>query len=134
MATAPLHSTVARANAALERGRGAEAAPLLQSLLRAGSLSREDEMVVKAALTEAWLLQDDLMPLCQYFAYVEIIDREETLLMASEESGMELWNAYREVKADWKNFAMKRIAQPENIYPVFRELFSKTDRERAAGA
>ena len=51
---------LARTQAALERGRGAEAAQLLAPLLRPGSLAREDEFAVRSALAEAWLLQDDL--------------------------------------------------------------------------
>src|SRR5918998_133743 len=52
---------MARANSALERGRGGEAAQTLAPLLRSGTLSREDELEVRAALAEAWLLQDDLV-------------------------------------------------------------------------
>jgi DNA-binding NtrC family response regulator/tetratricopeptide (TPR) repeat protein len=59
VATATVQSTIGRAHAALERGRGDEAASLLVPLLR-GSLTREDELAVRAALAEAWLLQDDL--------------------------------------------------------------------------
>jgi tetratricopeptide (TPR) repeat protein len=51
---------MARAATALERGRGADVPPLLQPLLRSGSLSRDDELGVRSALAEAWLLQDDL--------------------------------------------------------------------------
>ena len=51
---------MARAQTALERGRGAEAAQLLQQALRSTSLTREDELAVRAGLAEAWLLQDDL--------------------------------------------------------------------------
>ena len=39
--------------------------------------------------------------------------------------GAALWNAYAQVREHWKNFEMKRIAQPGDIYPVFRELFAK---------
>jgi DNA-binding NtrC family response regulator/tetratricopeptide (TPR) repeat protein len=60
VATTTIHATLARGNAALERGRGAEAAHILAPLLRSGSLAREDELVIRAALAEAWLLQDDL--------------------------------------------------------------------------
>jgi DNA-binding NtrC family response regulator/tetratricopeptide (TPR) repeat protein len=60
VATGTTPSTLARANAALERGRGNEAAPLLAPLLRSGALSRDDEIAVRTALAEAWLLQDDL--------------------------------------------------------------------------
>ena len=51
---------MARAATALERGRGSDVPPLLQPLLRSGSLGRDDELGVRAALAEAWLLQDDL--------------------------------------------------------------------------
>jgi DNA-binding NtrC family response regulator/tetratricopeptide (TPR) repeat protein len=52
---------MARANEALERGHGTEAAHLLAPLLRTGSMTREDELTVRAALADAWLLQDDLV-------------------------------------------------------------------------
>jgi DNA-binding NtrC family response regulator/tetratricopeptide (TPR) repeat protein len=55
-----VHTVLGRANTALQRGRGAEAAQVLSPVLRAGSLPREDELAVRAALAEAWLLQDDL--------------------------------------------------------------------------
>jgi len=42
------------------RGRGPEAAQLLAPLLRTSALNREDEIVVRTALAEAWLMQDDL--------------------------------------------------------------------------
>jgi len=60
VATVSLHSLWTRVNTALERGHGSEAASLLQPALRGGSLNRDDELGVRAALAEAWLLQDDL--------------------------------------------------------------------------
>lgn len=75
--------------------------------------------------TCADILGNELMRLCQYFAYIEILEENESQLMNSEANGMELWRAYRGVAEDWPNFAMKRIASPPDIYPVFRELFSK---------
>jgi DNA-binding NtrC family response regulator/tetratricopeptide (TPR) repeat protein len=58
--TAAIHSVLARTQTALERGRGADAVQLLSPLLRSGSLAREDELALRTALAEAWLLQDDL--------------------------------------------------------------------------
>jgi hydrogenase-4 transcriptional activator len=49
-----------RAQTALERGRGAEATQVLQQALKSTSLTREDELSLRAVLAEAWLLQDDL--------------------------------------------------------------------------
>jgi DNA-binding NtrC family response regulator/tetratricopeptide (TPR) repeat protein len=51
---------MARAGTALERGRGPEAAQMLAPVLRSAALTREDELAVRSALAEAWLLQDDL--------------------------------------------------------------------------
>ena len=45
--------------------------------------------------TCASILSQELMKVCQYFAYVEIIEEEEALLINNEASGMELWRAYR---------------------------------------
>jgi uncharacterized sporulation protein YeaH/YhbH (DUF444 family) len=73
------------------------------------------------------MLNDDVMPLCQYYAYIEILDEREMEVFASEDSGAELWRAYRTVAEGWKNFATKRISKPADIFPVFRELFKKAE-------
>jgi hydrogenase-4 transcriptional activator len=60
MPSSSLQALLARASAALERGRGAEAGEILTPALRSAALPREDELAVRAMLAEAWLLQDDL--------------------------------------------------------------------------
>ena len=59
MPSTALQPLVARAHTALERGRGADVVQLLQPALRSSSLTREDELVLRVLLAEAWLLQDD---------------------------------------------------------------------------
>ena len=49
-----------RALAALEQGHGAEASSLLVRALRQPGLERDDQIRLRCALAEAWLLQDDL--------------------------------------------------------------------------
>lgn len=71
------------------------------------------------------LLDQHIMPMCQYYAYVEILDEREIDVFRNATHGAALWNAYTSVKGKWKNFEMKRIAQPGDIYPVFRELFAR---------
>jgi len=78
------------------------------------------------------LMQADIMPMVQYFAYIEIIDEAEASFLSSDETGVELWETYKKVSQVWGNFAMKRIAAPGDIYPVFRELFSRNDSREAA--
>lgn len=77
------------------------------------------------------LLSQEVMPLCQYYAYVEILDERETEIFRNVQNGAALWQAYRGVAGVWANFAMKRIAKPGDIYPVFRELFAKQSEKAA---
>jgi uncharacterized sporulation protein YeaH/YhbH (DUF444 family) len=35
-----------------------------------------------------------------------------------------VWHGYSEVARQRRNFAMRRVASPEDIFPVFHELFS----------
>ncbi|MFN4087945.1 MAG: YeaH/YhbH family protein [Alphaproteobacteria bacterium] len=71
------------------------------------------------------LLERHLMPLCQYYAYVEILDEREIDVFRNAAHGAALWNAYAAVEEKFGNFDMKRIARPGDIYPVFRELFAR---------
>jgi len=57
-----------------------------------------------------------ILPYCQYFAYVEITPGEP----------QNLWREYEKLTGSHPNFAMQRIEEPSEIYPVFRELFKKT--------
>ena len=60
------------------------------------------------------LLRDELLPLCRYFAYVQVVKEPKTL-----------WTAYEAVAASHRNFAMRQADQPQAIYPVFRDLFKR---------
>jgi uncharacterized sporulation protein YeaH/YhbH (DUF444 family) len=76
------------------------------------------------------LLDQQLLPVCQYYAYVEILDEREMETFANEENGAELWRSYRTMRDKWKNFATKRIARPADIFPVFHDLFAKQSKRK----
>ncbi len=65
------------------------------------------------------LLNVDLLPQCQYFAYIEVAPEDGMPAMESV-----AWGGYKEVAAANPHFAMKRVTNPGEIYPVFRELFA----------
>lgn len=62
------------------------------------------------------ILQTDILPEVQYYAYIEITEGEP----------QNLWQEYEQIAKGNKNFALKRIATAADIYPVFRDLFKKT--------
>lgn len=78
------------------------------------------------------LMLKEIMPLVQYYAYIEILDEREFDIFQDARSGAALWRAYRQVADERSNFAMKRIARHSDIYPVFRELFSAKKLDLAA--
>lgn len=61
------------------------------------------------------ILVDDILPKCQYYAYIEINPRRHQAL----------WHEYEAIANTVEHFAMQQISDPSDIYPVFRELFQK---------
>ena len=60
------------------------------------------------------LLTDSLLPVCRYFAYVQVAEEEQNL-----------WEEYSRLRETQPGFAMRKVTQASQIYPVFRELFKK---------
>ena len=60
------------------------------------------------------LLNDKLLPMCRYFAYVQVAEEEQNL-----------WEEYSQLLDVQPHFAMRKVTEASQIYPVFRELFKK---------
>lgn len=62
------------------------------------------------------LLANQILPLVQYYAYVEITPQDHQML----------WYEYEKIMERFpQSFAMQQIADPGEIYPVFRQLFER---------
>jgi uncharacterized sporulation protein YeaH/YhbH (DUF444 family) len=62
------------------------------------------------------VLSQAILPLVQYYAYVEITPQDHQML----------WYEYEKVmEQNPDSFAMQQIADPGDIYPVFRQLFER---------
>ncbi|OIQ38047.1 MAG: hypothetical protein BM558_12410 [Roseobacter sp. MedPE-SW] len=69
------------------------------------------------------LLLEDLLPVCQYYAYMEIVEEDADTVLNNPEAGDDLWQNYRTVKAQAPHFEMQRVSHAAHIYPIFREFF-----------
>jgi uncharacterized sporulation protein YeaH/YhbH (DUF444 family) len=76
------------------------------------------------------LLREGILPISQYFAYLEVKPEDEPSALALGSRASDLWRAYEAIKATEPRFAMRQVRHRGEIFPVFRELFKK----RAAGA
>jgi uncharacterized sporulation protein YeaH/YhbH (DUF444 family) len=66
------------------------------------------------------LLADKLLPLCRYYAYVQVAEEEQNL-----------WTEYAQLTETQPRFAMRKATSNAQIYPVFRDLFKKEGAQAA---
>jgi uncharacterized protein len=66
------------------------------------------------------LLNDSLLPLVRYFAYVQVAEEEQNL-----------WDEYTQLAEAHKHFAMRKAVEASQIYPLFRDLFKKEGAKAA---
>ncbi len=66
------------------------------------------------------LLDEKLLPLCRYYAYVQVAEEEQNL-----------WEEYSQLTEGHRNFAMRKATQAAQIYPVFRDFFKKQGAQAA---
>ena len=64
------------------------------------------------------ILEHQIMPFVQYYAYIEIMPRHH----------QSLWEHYKSVDQGNDNFSMQHIEHAKDIYPVFRNLFKRDQK------
>jgi uncharacterized sporulation protein YeaH/YhbH (DUF444 family) len=67
------------------------------------------------------LLRDHILPVSQYFAYLEVGDAASGLPATPSP----LWSLYERMRAEGELLAMRKVSSRGEIYPVFRELFQR---------
>jgi uncharacterized sporulation protein YeaH/YhbH (DUF444 family) len=75
------------------------------------------------------LLQDSVLPLCQYFAYLEVGRDPQERSLGFLSGATELWRTYEKAGIAGERFAMCKVARRTDIYPVFRKLFERRAEE-----
>ena len=73
------------------------------------------------------LLGKAILPVCQYFAYLEVGEHDDRF---GRETA--LWRTYKLIADQNDALAMRRVRSRSDIYPVFRELFARARRTPAA--
>jgi uncharacterized protein len=61
------------------------------------------------------LIEENILPVVRYFAYIEITKRDH----------QSLWRHYEKIAQTNPKFALQHIKQQSDIYPIFRELFKR---------
>ena len=77
------------------------------------------------------MLTADILPITQYYAYIEIAAGRNDGSYYAPAGGKDLWRGYATLPPKAANFAMKQVAGRAEIYPVFRELFARQNQKGA---
>ncbi|MDX2287563.1 MAG: YeaH/YhbH family protein [Hyphomicrobiaceae bacterium] len=80
--------------------------------------------------TSVALLKNVILPMCQYYAYVEVGSRDDS--KAGRPGGSTLWRNFELLLGADVPMAMRRVNDRSDIYPVFRELFEKKSARASA--
>ncbi|MEL6873654.1 MAG: YeaH/YhbH family protein, partial [Pseudomonadota bacterium] len=68
------------------------------------------------------MLRTEILPICQYYAYIETYSENSIAPFLSV-----VWSGYEDLQDEQPQFAMRRVAGANEIYPVFRELFATSE-------
>lgn len=66
------------------------------------------------------MLENDILPVVQHFAYIEV-----AMSAAIIRGETDLWRGYDPVARRMSRLAMRRVSDKRDIFPVFRDLFSR---------
>lgn len=97
---------------------------LLDQIIQARYLASEWNLyVAQASDGDNWhqdssrcseILAQKILPLVRYYAYVQVAQTEQNL-----------WDEYQVLDEKYAHFAMRKVLDASQIYPVFRELFKR---------
>jgi uncharacterized protein len=73
----------------------------------------------------ASLLTREILPICQYYAYLEVGRDAEHFPPGFIRRDSDLWQTYTSLIKNGAPMAMRKVGHRRDIYPVFRELFAK---------
>jgi uncharacterized protein len=90
-----------------------------------GDNSSSDSEAVSRLLTEM------ILPVSQYFAYLEVGDTSGSTFDMPDSS---LWTLYQRLHADGAPLSMRKVSDRSEIFPVFHDLFHRRRKQEKAAS
>jgi uncharacterized sporulation protein YeaH/YhbH (DUF444 family) len=88
-----------------------------------GDNSGSDGAAVSQLLTEM------ILPVSQFFAYLEVGEAGGSTFDMSDSS---LWTLYQRLRADGASLSMRKVSERSEIFPVFHDLFRRRRKQEKA--
>ncbi|MCC8964332.1 YeaH/YhbH family protein [Bradyrhizobium sp. Pear76] len=91
----------------------------------AAQASDGDNMTSDSGLT-GQLLTDKILPVCQFFAYLEVGEAANYTFDMPDSS---LWTLYERLRNEGQPLSMRKVSERGEIFPVFQELFKRRSKQ-----
>jgi len=75
------------------------------------------------------LLTDKILPVCQFFAYLEVGESGGSAFDLSDSS---LWTLYERLRNSGAPLSMRKVSERSEIFPVFHDLFQRRQTQEKA--
>jgi uncharacterized sporulation protein YeaH/YhbH (DUF444 family) len=89
----------------------------------AAQASDGDNSYTDGAATEG-LLKNAILPVCQYFAYLEVGEEGSGSMSDSA-----LWSLYQRLRSEGSLLSIRKVSRRSEIFPVFHDLFHRRNVE-----
>src|SRR6201985_3711919 len=94
----------------------------------AAQASDGDNSIADSALTGR-LLTDQILPVSQFFAYLEVGAANGSSFEMPDSS---LWTLYQRLRANGAPLSMRKVSSRSEIFPVFHDLFQRRQEKAAS--
>lgn len=94
----------------------------------AAQASDGDNSLSDGAVTSR-LLTEMILPVSQFFAYLEVGDSRGSTFEMPDSS---LWTLYERLRADGAPLSMRKVSDRSEIFPVFHDLFHRRQKQEKA--
>ena len=78
-------------------------------------------------------IQKDILPVCQFFSYIEVGEPRHSAGAAGAWGGsylsQQLSGIYKEIAEKNANMVNERVEKVSDVYPIFRKIFAKDKKE-----
>ena len=91
----------------------------------AAQASDGDNMTSDSAVT-GQLLTNNILPVCQFFAYLEVGEAANYTFDMPDSS---LWTLYERLRNDGAPLSMRKVSERGEIFPVFQDLFKRRGKQ-----
>jgi uncharacterized sporulation protein YeaH/YhbH (DUF444 family) len=91
----------------------------------AAQASDGDNSVSDSEVTSR-LLTENILPVSQFFAYLEVREAGSSNFELSDST---LWSLYQRLRADGVPLSMRRVSERSEIFPVFHDLFHRRGKQ-----